>query len=189
MRNLFFGLIILSSISLLHAQEKVPSQVFWENLQKHCGKAYSGQLADHSKNDDFMGKELKMHVISCQPHEIKIPFHVGDDHSRTWVLTLQDQVIQLKHDHRHKDGSEDKITQYGGTNPNPGFENFQMFPADLETHQRIPYASTNVWWITLDDTKFTYNLQRAGSDKKFTVAFDLSKEVPKPQNPWGWKSE
>lgn len=189
MRNLFFGLIILSSISLLHAQEKVPSQVFWENLQKHCGKAYSGQLADHSKNDDFMGKELKMHVISCQPHEIKIPFHVGDDHSRTWVLTLQDQVIQLKHDHRHKDGSEDKITQYGGTNPNPGFENFQMFPADLETHQRIPYASTNIWWITLDDTKFTYNLQRAGSDKKFTVAFDLSKEVPKPQNPWGWKSE
>lgn len=189
MRNLFFGLTILSSISLLHAQEKVPSQVFWENLQKHCGKAYSGQLADHSKNDDFMGKELKMHVISCQPHEIKIPFHVGDDHSRTWVLTLQDQVIQLKHDHRHKDGSEDKITQYGGTNPNPGFENFQMFPADLETHQRIPYASTNVWWITLDDTKFTYNLQRAGSDKKFTVAFDLSKEVPKPQNPWGWKSE
>lgn len=189
MRNLFFGLTILSSISLLHAQEKVPSQVFWENLQKHCGKAYSGQLADHSKNDDFMGKELKMHVISCQPHEIKIPFHVGDDHSRTWVLTLQDQVIQLKHDHRHKDGSEDKITQYGGTNPNPGFENFQMFPADLETHQRIPYASTNVWWITLDDTKFTYNLQRAGSDKKFTVAFDLSKEVPKPQDPWGWKSE
>lgn len=189
MRNLFFGLTILSSISLLHAQEKVPSQVFWENLQKHCGKAYSGQLADHSKNDDFMGKELKMHIISCQPHEIKIPFHVGDDHSRTWVLTLQDQVIQLKHDHRHKDGSEDKITQYGGTNPNPGFENFQMFPADLETHQRIPYASTNVWWITLDDTKFTYNLQRAGSDKKFTVAFDLSKEVPKPQNPWGWKSE
>ncbi|WP_322970490.1 hypothetical protein [Faecalibacter sp. LW9] len=189
MRNLFFGFTILSSISLLHAQEKVPSQVFWENLQKHCGKAYSGQLADHSKNDDFMGKELKMHVISCQPHEIKIPFHVGDDHSRTWVLTLQDQVIQLKHDHRHKDGSEDKITQYGGTNPNPGFENFQMFPADLETHQRIPYASTNVWWITLDDTKFTYNLQRAGSDKKFTVAFDLSKEVPKPQDPWGWKSE
>ena len=62
-----------------------------------------------------------------------------------------------------------------------------MFPADLETHQRIPYASTNVWWITLDENKFTYNLQRAGSDKKFTVEFDVTKEVEKPQAPWGWK--
>ncbi|RLZ08761.1 hypothetical protein [Faecalibacter macacae] len=185
MRKLGLGLLLAAAT--INAQEKeIPSKVFWNNLQKHCGKAYEGKLADFVKNDDFSGKELKMHVISCKPNEIKIPFHVGDDHSRTWVLTYENDVIKLKHDHRHEDGSEDKVTQYGGTNPNPGFEKFQMFPADLETHQRIPYASTNVWWITLDEKKYTYNLQRAGSDNKFTVEFDLTKEVEKPQAPWGW---
>ncbi|MBF0596214.1 hypothetical protein [Faecalibacter rhinopitheci] len=180
--SLTFSLLAISG----HAQEKLPSKIFWDNLQKHCNKAYKGKLADYVKNDDFSGKELIMHVISCEPNEIKIPFHVGDDHSRTWILTFENDLIKLKHDHRHLDGSEDKVTQYGGTNPNPGFENFQMFPADLETSQRIGYASTNVWWITLNETTFTYNLQRAGSDKKFTVEFDLTNEVPKPQNPWGW---
>ena len=182
-----FVLSLLLATASLNAQSKIPSEVFWDNLQKHCGKAYDGKLADHVRNDDFAGKELKMHVISCKPNEIKIPFHVGDDHSRTWVLTKENNLIKLKHDHRHEDGSEDKVTQYGGTNPNPGMEKFQMFPADLETHQRIPYASTNVWWITLDETKFTYNLQRAGSDKKFTIEFNLTKETKKPQDPWGWK--
>jgi len=183
------GLGLLLATASLNAQETIPSKVFWDNLQKHCGKAYEGKLAEGVKSDGFTGKELKMHVISCKPNEIKIPFHVGDDHSRTWVLTYEKDVIKLKHDHRHEDGSEDKVTQYGGTNPNPGFEKFQMFPADLETHQRIPYASTNVWWITLDDSKYTYNLQRAGSNNKFTVEFDLTKEVEKPQNPWGWNGK
>lgn len=187
MKKIILGLMLITST--VNAQEKIGSKVFWENLQKHCGKAYEGQLAEFVKNDDFAGKTLKMHVISCTANEIKIPFHVGDDHSRTWVLTKENNLIKLKHDHRHEDGSEDKVTQYGGTNPNPGFEKFQMFPADLETHQRIPYASTNIWWITLDENKFTYNLQRAGSDKKFTVEFDLTKETTKPQAPWGWKSK
>lgn len=184
MKILIYSLLLAAAS--LRAQDKIPSEVFWDNLQQHCGKSYDGKLADHVKNDDFAGKALKMHVISCQPHEIKIPFHVGEDHSRTWVLTKTNHIIQLKHDHRHADGTPDKITQYGGTNPNPGMEKFQMFPADLETHQLIPYASTNIWWITLDERTFTYNLQRAGSDKKFTVEFDLTQETNTPPLPWGW---
>jgi hypothetical protein len=51
----------------------------------------------------------------------------------------------------------------------------------------IPTAAANVWWITLDKTSFTYNLRRIGSDRLFTVQFDLTKEVPVPTAPWGWK--
>ena len=91
---------------------------------------------------------------------------MGDDKYRTWVLTKNKKHhIKLKHDHRHQDGTEDKVTQYGGESPNYGFENIQMFPVDTETATRISYASTNLWWITLDEKTFTYNLRRIGSDR------------------------
>jgi hypothetical protein len=63
----------------------------------------------------------------------------------------------------------------------------QIFPADLETFNIIPAAAANVWWITINETSFTYNLRRIGSDRLFTVYFDLTKTVPTPSAPWGWK--
>ncbi|MFV8345259.1 hypothetical protein [Flavobacterium sp. ZB4P13] len=128
-----------------------------------------------------------MHVRNCDEKTIRIPFFVGDDKSRTWVLTSKNDRIQLKHDHRHEDGSEDKVTQYGGTTSNSGSSTLQFFPADQETCNLIPNASANVWWITLDETSFTYNLRRIGSDRLFTVKFDITKVVPTPSAPWGWK--
>jgi hypothetical protein len=35
--------------------------------------------------------------------------------SQNWVLTIKNDRIQLKHDHRHEDGSEDAVTQPGTT--------------------------------------------------------------------------
>jgi hypothetical protein len=46
----------------------------------------------------------------------------------------------------------------------------------------------NVWWITVDENSFTYNLRRIGSDRLFTVKFDLTKPVDLPPSPWGWKN-
>jgi hypothetical protein len=57
-----------------------------------------------------------------------------------------------------------------------------QFTADL-----IGYASTNVWWITLDEKSFSYNLRRIGSERVFTVTFDLLKPIATPEAPWGWK--
>jgi hypothetical protein len=45
----------------------------------------------------------------------------------------------------------------------------------------------NVWWITVDDKSFTYNLRRIGTDRVFSVSFDLSEVVENPESPWGWK--
>lgn len=181
---LIFSVCITFSIS---AQEKNGATQFWKNLQKHCGKSFEGALVNAPANDDFAGKKLVMHIRSCDEKTIKIPFFVGDDKSRTWVLTFENDRIQLKHDHRHEDGSEDKITQYGGKSTNSGLPDLQMFPADQQTCDLIGYASNNVWWITLDDKTFSYNLRRIGSERVFTVSFDLTKTVENPSAPWGWK--
>lgn len=184
-KYLQIGFVFVGCASLF-AQTEKPSEVFWKNLEKHCGKSYEGKLAEHIKRDDFAGKKLTMHVKSCTSDEIKIPFNVGDNYSRTWILTKKDGIITLKHDHRHENGTSEKITFYGGTNTNHGFKDFQMFPADQETASLIDYASTNIWWITLDEKTFSYNLQKAGSKTPFNVYFDLTKEIATPNAPWGW---
>ena len=71
-----------------------------------------------------------MHVRNCAEKTIRIPFFVGDDKSRIWVLTYENDRIQLKHEHRHQDGSEDKVSQYGGVTKNSGSPKLQFFPAD-----------------------------------------------------------
>jgi hypothetical protein len=182
-----FAFTFLSFTFSSFAQDK-GNLVFWEELSSHCGKAYEGVVtSEMADNDPFSGKRLIMHVADCGEEFIHIPFFVGDDKSRTWVLTMENDLIKLKHDHRHEDGSQDKITQYGGTSPNTGMHSIQIFPADQETADLIPYAANNVWWITLDDDFFTYNLRRIGTERLFTVQFDLKKEVESPGPAWGWE--
>lgn len=190
MRNIVLLCAVLGS-TCVFSQEKTESQTFWENLQKYCGKSYEGEIIKGGREGDgFTGNRLVMQVLSCKKNEIKIPFYVGNDKSRTWVFTKDnEQLIQLKHDHRHQDGTEDKVTQYGGKNPNHGFANLQMFPADKETADRISYASTNVWWVTLDGKIFTYNLRRIGSDRVFSVSFDITKPIDFNEKPWGWNGK
>lgn len=185
MKQLVLIALLFTSFQLV-AQDKPGNQRFWESLNKHCGKAYEGEIMTPSENDPFTGKRLVMHVVDCGEDFIHIPFFVGDDKSRTWVLTMENGLIKLKHDHRHEDGSEDKVTQYGGTASNTGMAGIQFFPADQETTDLIPYAANNVWWITVDETSFTYNLRRIGSDRFFSVKFDLTKEVESPGPAWGW---
>ena len=185
MKTLLYILLLLP-LNLL-AQEQTNSEKFWKQLETHCGKSYEGTItAGAVEGDGFTGKKLLMHVRSCEKNDIRIPFFVGEDKSRTWVLKMNsDKILSLKHDHRNPDGSEEKLTQYGGTSPNVGMANLQMFPADAHTTAILPAAATNVWWFTIDDKNMTYNLRRIGSDRVFTVTFDLSKTVATPSAPWG----
>lgn len=185
MKKTLFFIALLMSFSGI-AQKPAPSVSFWNKLKTHCGKAYEGKITEGGKEGDgFVGERLIMHVSSCDKKTIRIPFFVGENKSRTWVLTLEEnQHIKLKHDHRHPDGSEEEVTQYGGTSTNTGLSNLQMFPADVETTALLPQAATNVWWITIDENEFSYNLRRLGSDRVFTVVFDLTKEISPPGAPW-----
>jgi hypothetical protein len=129
-----------------------------------------------------------MHLRSCTPDRVRIPFFVGANKSRTWVLNKKKDRLLLKHDHRHEDGTPDKITMYGGWTTNFGAPTRQTFPADQETAVMLPAAASNVWWIELVPGQyFTYNLRRMGTDRFFSIKFDLTKEIKTPAAPWGWK--
>ncbi|MFT6796902.1 MAG: hypothetical protein ACJART_002049 [Maribacter sp.] len=159
---------------------------FWDKLKNHCGKSFEGKIVNAPVGDDFHGKRLVMHVLSCSDDEILIPFNVGDNRSRTWVLKYKNGKIELKHDHRHEDGTSDKVSMYGGTTSNRGLPQLAVFPADEETATIIPAAANNVWWITIDETTFTYNLRRIGTERFFSVSFDLTTEIEQPEASWGW---
>lgn len=187
MRYVVVLAIICFTIFKATAQETNETDQFWASLQALCNTSYKGTLLVPENDSQFAGKELIMHVRSCSDTQIKIPFFVGEDRSRTWVFTKENNRITLKHDHRHKDGSEDKITMYGGSTTNVGQATLQVFPANAHTQKIIPTASSNVWWVTIDNNTFTYNLRRLGTERLFTVSFDLSTPVKNPEAPWGWE--
>ena len=52
----------------------------------------------------------------------------------------------------------------------------------------IPAAASNVWWIDLmPGESFSYNLRRVGTDRYFSIKFDLKTQIKSPEAPWGWK--
>jgi hypothetical protein len=169
---------------------------FLAALRELCGQAYAGRIvanepaaAPGSPPDPFEGKTMVMHVRECTPGEIRVPFHVGDDHSRTWVITRTDGGLRLKHDHRHEDGSPDVLTMYGGETTTPGTATRQEFPVDAESkvlfeRQGLEVSMTNVWAIEIEPgRRYVYELARPG--RLFRVEFDLAKSVALPPPPWG----
>ena len=168
-----------------------PRPDFFDNLSATCGRAFEGRIVSPPVPADasFAGKRLVMHVRECSADTVRIPFHVGDDRSRTWVVTRTATGYRLKHDHRHADGSEDTVTQYGGDTVTPGSANRQQFPADaftkaLLTREGNTAGVANVWAIEIHQARmFAYELRRPG--RFFRVEFDLTRPVAPPPPPWG----
>lgn len=160
---------------------------FWAALRQLCGNAYAGRLVEGSQADSaFRRNTLVMHVRHCPQGEVRIPFHVGQDRSRTWIVTRTGAGLELRHDHRHQDGSEDRVTYYGGGTRTAGTAARQEFFADAYTAALIPAAATNVWTMeVVPGQYFVYALRREGTDRRVRVEFDLSRTVPPPPAPWG----
>jgi len=173
-------------------ESAAPADAFLQRLARHCGQAFEGRIVANEPadpNDPFTGKPLVMHVRECGEREIKVPFHVGEDRSRTWVITRTGTGLRLKHDHRHEDGSEDVLTQYGGDTAAPGTPRRQEFPVDqfskdLFERENRQVSMTNVWAMEIEPGQvFIYELSRPG--RLFRVEFDLTRPVPPPPAPWG----
>lgn len=166
-----------------------PQTEYWRSLASLCGNSFLGRVIESSPPDTVMSRQvLHMHVRECSRDTLRIPFHVGPDRSRTWVLTPTATGLRLKHDHRHEDGSEDRVTQYGGDTRGTGSATHQEFFADDHTATLIPAARTNVWTIAVvPGERFVYALRREGSERRFRVEFDLKRPVAPPPPPWGAK--
>lgn len=170
-----------------------PADQFMAQLQAHCGKAYEGKVVTSDPADDAMrSQRLVMHVRECRAGEVRIPFHVGDDRSRTWIVTRTATGLRLKHDHRHADGSSDELTMYGGDTASLGTARRQEFPADAEsialfTRTNRSVSNSNVWAMEVGQAHFAYELRRppVPGGRFFRVEFDLARPVAPPPPPWG----
>lgn len=162
---------------------------FFENLRALCGKAFVGKVvADQPRSEGFNGR-LVMHVRRCSERQLQIPFHVGDNHSRTWIISKTGSGLTLKHDHRKPDGSDDASTMYGGQTLDAGWPQLQSFPADavskeLFVRQGLAQSVGNTWQLYLYPKVFSYRLVREA--REFRVDFDLTQPVEAPAAPWGY---
>lgn len=183
--NRVLGLLLLVALPSLAGAQSAPD-AFLASLRAHCGKAYEGRLLNPQPADTAIARErLVMHVRGCGD-TLRIPFHVGENRSRTWVLTRTAEGVRLKHDHRHEDGSEDRVTQYGGDSRATGTATTMEFAADTYTATLLPASAWNVWTVEVTATQFVYQLRRTNSDRLFRVEFDLTRPVPPPPAPWGF---
>lgn len=183
---------------------QAPADAFLARLAQHCGQAFEGRIIANEPRspepDAFEGKTLVMHVRGCDDptRELQVPFHVGDNHSRTWLLTRTDTGLRLKHDHRLEDGSDDPTTMYGGDTATPGTAQRQEFPVDqhsidtFNARDGLSVSVTNVWAMEIDPgQRFLYELSRPVSElnpqgRLFQVEFDLARPVDLPPTPWGY---
>lgn len=184
------GLAVVSTSILCACAPEPSGDTLFTRLTALCGQAFEGQVTSTDPRDeDFAQARLVMHVRSCESDVLRVPFHVGEDRSRTWVLSRDDEGhLELKHDHRHEDGHEDVLTQYGGTSPTSDWGLSVDFPADefskaLFEREGIPDSMANTWTMSVDDTRFTYALNRPG--RQFIAEFDLTTPVEAPPAPWG----
>lgn len=190
MRTRLAALLLLAIGSCITVPAQAPQSEFWSRLSALCGRAFAGRVVSVDAADArFAGQALVMHVRECARDEIRIPFHVGEDRSRTWVITRTPTTLRLKHDHRHEDGAEDGLSQYGGDTLAVGLSGRQEFPADEFSKQlfranNIPASVENVWAVEIEPGhRFAYELRRAS--RHFRVEFNLAAPIPAPPPPWG----
>ncbi|MDI1280119.1 MAG: hypothetical protein ACI9YM_001050 [Brevundimonas sp.] len=171
------ALILSSCAGLPPAAE--PQDAFFARLTDLCGQSFAGHLVTTDAADaDLAGQPMRMQVQDCSAREIRIPFRIGDDRSRTWVITRTGQGLTLKHDHRDPQGQPDGLHWYGGDTVNAGTAGRQEFPVDqfsidLFNAGDASVSTTNVWAMEIEPGQaFAYELRRA--NRHFRVEFDLT---------------
>lgn len=195
-KGLALGVLLLAGCASAPQPQFAPDLAadrLWAALTPLCGQAFEGRLVEGTEPSDAeIGRQrLVMHVRACSDSEIRIPFHVGENRSRTWVVTRTEAGARLKHDHRHEDGSEDRVTQYGGDSGDVSDSSGSAdglavdFPADAYTASLLPAAATNIWTLAVEPGRaFSYRLRREATGRRFRVDFDLTRPVPAPPAPW-----
>jgi hypothetical protein len=164
-------------------------EAFWSSLETLCGQAFTGEMIEGPETTDWWEAELVMHVRECDSDEIRIPLHVDDDRSRTWLVTRTDTGLRLKHDHRLPDGTPDEAnTMYGGDTEAPGSAMRQEFPADAFSVEAVPGRATQYWFLEVHPGEmFVYGLRREENGLRYRIEFDLTRPVEAPPAPWGWE--
>lgn len=170
--------------------EAGPESQFWSLLQEHCGEAFEGALTTAAEGFDMLdgSERLIVHFRECSDFEIRLPFHIEEepdtwDRSRTWVFfNHSEDGLELRHDHRHEDGTEEDNTWYGG-DAIEGETHWQRFVYPPRTEEMGVFMG---WRVEIHPGKrYTYGTMR-GDEWTFRVDFDLTEPVEAPPPPWGF---
>lgn len=152
--------------------------------------AYPGRttLNTLASPEPFEGAVLRMVLDSCDGDLLPIPFVVGEDRSRTWLLSFEEGALRLAHDHRDTRGTPGEANLYGGLahrtpseGAEPSSEHLLYFPADASTLEARPARAANTWVMALapGGDRFYYRLYLNGA-LRLEAAFDLTRTVPLP---------
>lgn len=174
--GIFLFAMILGACGGKQSENSNPQEAFFDRVATLCGQQFGGaSVFPDDPEDEMYGAELTMTVETCTENEIRIPFYVDEDSSRTWVITRTEKGLLLKHDHRYPDGTPHDLTDYGGYAGNSGSATRQYFAADEETAEMLPEASTNVWMLEIDEDaeQFIYYLERH-EEPRFRAEFSMS---------------
>jgi len=184
--------LCLLVFSQSHAGPISPEQeVFFAALATNCGKAFAGDVVSEDKMILGEGQHV-VHFRECSDDELLLSYNVGENRSRTWVISKTKHGLRLKHIHRHQDGSLDTLTYYGGDSNHAGTATKQYFPADdyskkLFRDNDRAVSVDNTWSIGIvEGETYSYRLQRDQVDVQ--IDFDLSKQTDIPENSWGLDS-
>jgi len=152
-------------------------------LNALCGQQFEGRVVSTDAADaDFRNNRLIMHVRDCDAQEVGIPFAVGQDRSRRWVITRMDDGLRLKHDHRDEQGVIHGYHMYGGDTASAGTAGRQEFPVDQESIDQFiaggaQVSTTNVWAVEVHPGRiFAYELRRP-EGRFLRVEFDLTRPL------------
>jgi hypothetical protein len=162
----------------LHAQITADQEAFYDRLKSLCEASHPGEVIRPEEPPRGFTDPLVAHFTECGENEIRIPFHVGENESRTWILTMSDEGLLFKHDHRYPDGTPEEMTDYGGWASEDGSEFEQYFPADEHTISLRDNLRSHIWKMELseDGETFSYSLYLY-EDLYFRADFDLTSTV------------
>jgi hypothetical protein len=155
-----------------------PQHAFWSNLRELCEAAAKGSLLQAPDAQIDPSARLVVHFWECGDEELRFPLHVDENRSRTWVFIRHADHLELRHDHRHEDGSEESNTWYGATTLAEGTANRQEFVMDRNGVQ-------SGWRVEIEPgQRFTYGTIRDG-EWRHHLQFDLTEAADIPPLPWG----
>ena len=59
---------------------------FFSSIAHYCDKAFEGKVVVDNQPSSAFEEKLVMFVRKCDQAELQIPFYVGDNASRTWII-------------------------------------------------------------------------------------------------------
>jgi hypothetical protein len=195
------GLVLLGALTLYSCAPAMsttspsispesPAHQFFENLRQHCGNAYAGRLTvARPDRMDLTGDEgMIVDFRDCSDGELRLPFHIERpaksdwDRSRTWIFTRHVRTLELRHDHRHEDGTSSEETMYGGFTQSPGTAQRQEF---ILADRVADDGAILGWRVEIEPgVRYTYGTIR-GDAWTWRVDFDLTHPISRPPAPWG----